>query len=225
MKIDIYIILPVLLLIVIQTNAQSLDLKTNEVLTKISYMANSKRSANNNYTEGSQFFDEKFYQSVMYFSEKPLDGKLWLRYNAYLDEIEIGQNQEFSDNIVLKNNKIKCEIGDETYHFARYESNNGSTELGYLIKIHKGSVYSFYKRKRKIYRKQTHPRTSLERAFPARFINKIDFFYEKGGVIKYLGENLKEFKKNLPTIFKSYNRKEFKKLGSEQILIELIKKQ
>jgi hypothetical protein len=84
---------------------------------------------------------------------------------------------KISENILLKNNKIFCVIDGDTYRYLGFREENQPPAVGYLKELFEGKLFSFYERKFKVYMEATVARTSLERSFPARFVDKIQYYY------------------------------------------------
>ena len=128
-----------------------------------------------------------------------------MRYNAFNDKIEIATsiNQETAEEAVLKRNDIICIIGDETYLYLAFNEKNQKNQLGYLIPVFENNIIKLLKRKKKNYLEETIPRISLERAFPPRFVEEIQYYLSiEAKTPYYLGNDIKEVVKNLPNELK-----------------------
>ena len=153
--------------------------------------------------KGSYYFNKNFQSStVIYFGEE-LKEKAYLRYNAANDEIEMGKSvsQVDAEEILLKSAKVNAIIDNEEYRLLphRLKESNYPT-IGYLIVIVDGN-YSLYLKRKKMYMKAVEARTSLDRSFPARFVDDINYYYSlngetplplktsKSNLIKISGEN------------------------------------
>ena len=61
--------------------------------------------------KGSPYFDNKFKISEVNYFGTILNEKIYLRYNAFSDEMEISlDSTSDSENILIKNNKVFCAI-------------------------------------------------------------------------------------------------------------------
>lgn len=186
--------------------AQTTSFRTNEALTQLRNTITKNPILKDPTLRGSPYFNQEFKQAeVSYFNEN-LEGIIFLRYNAFTDEIEMGTHpdQQFSEEALLKNNNIIATFGDQTYYYLPFKDKHQKTQLGYLITLHKSDEIHFLYQARKIYREATTPRTSLERAFPPRFIEEKNYYLSiQDKTPIYLGNDLKEVIKNLPSEFKS----------------------
>lgn len=165
------------------------DSRTMDAFTKLRNRV-TKNALTNRDIKGSAYFNEKFTLSEVDYFGKTLKEKTYLRYNAFSDEIEMGTNaeQKTTEDILLKNNKIISRIGSETYKYLPYKPKDGDiTKIGYLIVIHENENYSLYLKRTKVYMEATAARTSLERSFPARFIDEVSYYYNyKGNTLQEL---------------------------------------
>lgn len=170
-------------------------------------------------TKGSPYFDTSFLQGSIKHKDELVSTRLYLLYNAFNDEIEIATslNQKKAEEAVLKRNDIICTIGDETYLYLAFNEKKQKTQLGYLILIFENKVIKLLKRKKKNYLEETIPRTSLERAFPPRFVEEIQYFMSLNERTPlYLGNDIKEVVKNLPNELKD-------KAKAKKIVLKKIK--
>ena len=128
--------------------------------------------------KGSPYFNEKFIDSKIKYFDKNLEEVFYLRYNAFSDEIEMGKNkfQNESVEIVQKNENIVCYIEDDIFLLKSYKNEIGNQKKGYLNMIFDGQKSKIYRSKRKIFMEATQARTSLERAFPARYIDEKSYY-------------------------------------------------
>lgn len=168
------------------------DSRTMDAFTKLRNRV-TKSALTSQDVKGSTYFNEKFMLSEVDYFGKTMEDKTYLRYNAFSDEIEMGTyaDQKTTEEILLKNNKIISRIGSETYKYLPYKPKEGNiTKIGYLIVLHESDNYSLYLKKTKVYMEATAARTSLERSFPARFIDEITFYFN------YQGNTLQELRTN-----------------------------
>ena len=182
--------------------------------------------------KGSAYFDEKFIQGKVHYMDKSVTNKdrRYFRYKAGSEEIEMGlhPNQKIAEEALLKNHKISCTFGGNTYYYRPYVDKQKKIQLGYLISVFKGEKYHLFQQQRKIYREATVPRTSLERAFPARFTNEINYFLGiNDNTPFFLGNDFREIIKNFPSEIKNTARKKeisVKKIKSRRALINLFER-
>jgi len=183
----------------------------------------------NSSIEGSPYFDSKFHESTVVYFGKELKEKIFLRYNAFSDELEMSTsaNAKSSEHALMKNNKIYCKINNMVYKY--FPLKNGNELLGragYVREIYRGDNFSLYHRKRKIFREGKKARTSLERSFPPRFVDEKEWYLQKGEYsLEYLKLNKKHLKSQLDLDAKqldSYLKKNKNALKSEKELKRLV---
>jgi hypothetical protein len=165
---------------------------------------------------GSYYFKEDFKKSrVIYFGEE-LDGEIYLRYNAYTDEMEIWKGEPGQKNIeeiLLKSAKVDCEIDGEYYKLLPYRSKvNNFPLIGYLVVLTQSSKYKLYLQRKKVFMDATQARTSLEQSLPARFTDDITLYYSIGDETPL---PLRKSKSGLAKVFK----------GQEKELKEYLKRE
>lgn len=165
----------------------------------------SKSNINNSNIKGSPYFEETFaIAEVDYFGET-LKDKTYLRYNAFSDELEMGTfpDQKTTEEILLKNNKIVTNFGGKRYEYLPYKTKEGNyTKMGYFVVLVENKNYSLYLKRSKVFMEATVARTSLERAFPARFIDNIEYYYNYEGNTL---QNIKASKNGLINTFKNHS--------------------
>ncbi|WP_420570800.1 hypothetical protein [Kordia sp.] len=93
--------------------------------------------------DGSQFYDEEFKKAKISNSKVPYE----LRYNAYLDEMEI-KLQEGSGliNKKFQRNKIVFESGNKTYKILDTDLRYEKVKLGYFEVIQENQYASLYRK-------------------------------------------------------------------------------
>ena len=161
-------------------------------------------------TKGSPYYHEQFLKGTLKQNDINVSDRLYFRYNAYADEIEIGThpNQIEAEEAVLKKNDIVCRFGDQTYHYLPFLNKNKKAKLGYLISLHESDKLLLFLQIKKVYREATIPRTSLERAFPPRFIEEKNYYLSiNKQTPTYLGSDPKKLVKNLSIELKSSLKK------------------
>jgi hypothetical protein len=138
----------------------------------------SKQTVSLSKIKGSPYFEENFKTAVVEYFGEILKDKTYLRHNAFSDEMEMVSNPELkeSETILIKNNKVACVIDGNAYRYLGFINENEPPAVGYVIELYKGNKLSFYERKEKVYMEATEARTSLERSFPARFVDKKKYY-------------------------------------------------
>ncbi len=179
----------------IGSNGIKSDSRINDLFELIKNKV-SKNSYSNAEIKGSEYFDEKFKPADVKYIDKDLNQNIFLRYNAYSDELEFTNNPktQSSDKILMKNINISCQIEGEKYIYTDYIDENDSRKKGYLIELFSGKKYVLYEKKLKIFMEGSNAKTSLERSFPPRFVEKHKYFISKNNAIK---KEVKLNKKNI----------------------------
>ena len=179
----------------IGSNGVKSDSRVNDLFELIKNRV-SKNSYSDTKIKGSEYFDEKFKPADVKYFGKDLNQNIFLRYNAYSDEIEFTNNPktQSSDKILMKNINILCQIEGEKYIYTDYIDENDFRKKGYLIELFAGKKYVLYEKKLKIFMEGSNAKTSLERSFPQRFVEKHKYFISKNNATK---KEIKLNKKNI----------------------------
>ena len=169
----------------IGSNGVKSDSRINDLFELIKNRV-SKNSNSNRKIKGSEYFDEKFKPANVNYFGKDLNQNIFLRYNAYSDEIEFTNNPKTlsSDKILMKNTNISCQIDGEKYIYTDYIDENNYRNKGYLIELFSGNNYELYGKRLKIFMEGSNAKTSLERSFPPRFVEKHKYFISKNNTTK-----------------------------------------
>ena len=178
--------------------------------------------------KGSPYFDNTFKISEINYFGTLLNEKIYLRYNAFSDEMEISLNSiSYSENILIKNNKVFCTVDGKTYRYLGFNSENNPPSVGYLKELFNGKYFNLYERNSKLYMEASVARTSLERSFPARFISKTEYFYsvnnEELNEIKLSKKKVLSKLKPYSDLIKSFLASHGAKLKSSEELIEMFR--
>ena len=152
---------------------------------------------------GSPYFDENFKTAQVDYFGEILKDNIYIRYNAFSDEMEIAKTkfQPSSEDVLIKNNKVACIIDGFTYKYLGYVRENKPPAVGYVKELFKGKIFSLYVRETKQYKEATIAKSSLERSFPPRFSDKIEYYIsiENGSL-----NQIKLSKKRILSALKSY---------------------
>jgi hypothetical protein len=201
-----------------QTDAAAVDFFTN-------LSSRPKKMLSVKDIKGTPYFVEEFKLAKVYYGGKFEEGKnIYIRHNAYTDELEmaISPYQYASDQILIKENKVYCEVEGVTFKLLPFISkSSGNPEIGYLQTVFEGEKYNVYLNQTKVFMKQQAARTSLERSFPPRFVDSQVFYFSKGGETpKYLNTS----KGSLKKLFK--NKSDAKKLlnikGNDMEILKVV---
>ena len=206
------------------------DSRINDAFTDLTNRVKptSATIANSNFN-GDPYLDSKFHESTVVYFGKTLKEKIFLRYNAFSDEMEMSEkaNTQKTEQALIKNSKISCIINKQVYKYLPLKNGNEFLgRAGYVQEIHKGNQYSLYLRKRKVFREGKKARTSLERSFPPRFIDETEWYLQKGeGALeffkptkKYLKFHFKTNQKRLESFLKN-NKGDLKNIETIKDLI------
>ena len=164
----------------IGSNGARSDSRINDLFEFIKNRAN-KNPFSNPKVKGSEYFDNMFKPAKVKYFDKDLDENIFLRYNAYKDEIEFSNNAKTlsSDKILMKNMNISCLIEDERYIYTNYIDANELKKEGYLIELFLGKKYALYEKRIKVFMEGSEAKTSLERSFDPRFVEKFKYYISK----------------------------------------------
>ena len=179
--------------------------------------------------KGSPYFNDSFELAQIEYFGKDLNEKIYLRYNALNDEMEMSLNSSStdSDNVLIKNNKVSCIINNEKYKYLGFTPENSNPIIGYLSVLYLGNSLTLYERKKKIYMQATKARTSLERPFPARYTDKIEYYFSiNNGSIFEIKLNKKDLFRKLNSYsesIKNYLSLNKIKIRSKEDLLSLFK--
>ena len=105
----------------IGSNGVRSDSRINDLFEFIKNRVN-KDPYSNPRVKGSEYFDNAFKPAEVKYFDKDLDDNIFLRYNAYKDEIEFSNNPKklSSDKVLMKNMNISCSIEGEKYIYTNY---------------------------------------------------------------------------------------------------------
>jgi len=150
---------------------------------------------------GSPYFEESFKTAQIEYFGEILKENIYIRYNAYSDEMEMAksESQTSSEDALIKNKKVTCTINGYTYKYLAYINANEQPAVGYVKELFKGNKFSLYVRETKEYKEGVKAKSSLERSFPARFIDRIEYFIALGD------DSLKQTKLSKKQIVKALN--------------------
>lgn len=203
------------------------DSRLNDAFTSL---RNSIQKSSNDLSSvsGSPHLSDKFINSEVIYFGKKLKDKIFLRYNAYNDEVEMAKSSEQSntEDILIKNSSVSCIIEGIEYRYLPYpEKRQNFPKAGYVQVLFEGKNVSLYKKNRKIFMEAKKARTSLERSFPARYVDEAYYLYNtKGKPLKILKLSKSDIKKAFETSEKSmanYLKKNKPNLKNSEDLVDL----
>lgn len=137
--------------------------------------------------DGTIYLDESFkigglYQNGVAFK------RMYMRFDAYNDEVELRESPD-SDvtRSMVKNEEYSCSINGDEFMYMQYADDKGATVKGYLSPLVKGGEYVLYEKRVKVFKEGKPAKTSLERGFPHRFLDKVEYYVSvNGGTPEYM---------------------------------------
>ena len=181
------------------------DSRLNDAFTQLRNRLNGPLLSSDQ-IQGSPYFNNNFKMARVFYFGKVLQDPIYIRYNAYSDEMEMTQDPRSigTDQALIKNSKIYCTIDSKTYKYLPLPEGNSQLEkVGYVEEIFKGENYTLFLRNRKLFLEAKKARTSLERSFPARFIENHEWYFQ------FQNSSLKRFKpkkKEIRKLFKNHSK-------------------
>ncbi len=223
-----------LVLFVISTSAKSqnsINLNNPISFETVRIMAKkmNNTSLDLNTIKGSPYFNDSFKAAVLTIQNIEGDNQIWLRYNGYNDEIEIGQSEKqlTSDEALLNTKDIRASFDGKTYQYKTFTTKKGVKIEGYLVILYEGQRYSFFRQDKKKLSEGRKAKTPLEADIQPRFSNISTYFMSSDN--NKISEISMKLKNIIPLILAEDYPKmqkikaEFKKIKTEKKLIELIK--
>lgn len=138
----------------------------------------------NDYSEfqGSPYISNKFLPSTMYYGEENV-GKIFYRYNALNEEIEIKQSnsEDAPVQALSRDKKISITSDGKKMSFKTFTTSKNSTTNGYLTTIIDGKTYDLYKRNYVKFTEGKPAPNSFVKAVPARFAQFTEYYFQKEG--------------------------------------------
>lgn len=150
--------------------------------------------------KGSMYYNEIFQESIIIFKGNPINKKVFLRYNSFKDEIEIGKNsnQEKATSALKKNLNIEAQIGNEL--FKAFPLNpKKEHEISYLIQIYINNNLKIYLQKSKKFIAEKPAPSGIGGFLPARFDDRNRLFYTSQLITK--PKEIKINKKSIINLF------------------------
>ncbi len=180
--------------------------------------------------KGSPYFQEEFLKGTLYYKNEVQDQSVFLRYNAFADEIEMTphQYQYKTDQAIIKSTDLSCMIDNDKYVYLPFvDKNSGIVKMGYMIELYKGKTFTVFLNKTKVYMEAVQARTGLERSFPSRFVDDYTYYYNINGdtpiELKLYKSNLRDIFSNKERVNNFLKRNNRSKENTNQWIIELFK--
>ncbi len=146
----------------------------------------SERSKKNDdlYSEfqGSPYISNKFLPTTMYYGKENV-GKIYYRYNALNEEIEIKKTNSEDATIqgLSRDKEISILSNGKKMSFKTFTTSKNSTLNGYLTTIIDGKIYDLYKRNYVKFTEGKPAPNSFVKAVPARFAKFTEYYFQKEG--------------------------------------------
>lgn len=135
--------------------------------------------------KGSAYDNENFLKGTIVHEGKSYKN-IWLRYNAYADEVEMkihapGDKDEEIHGFI-KSPELSFVIGDEKVKYTEFlQKDKEEKSAGNVFVLYEGDHYSLYQRRVKIYKESKEATTSFHRPFPARFVDDTEYYLKVEG--------------------------------------------
>ncbi len=133
--------------------------------------------------QGSPYTSNKFAPTVLYYDNEKI-GKIYYRYNALNEEIEI-KKTIFDDEgyrALTNDKKASLLIDGKKMAFNTFVTSKNRTTNGYLTQLISGKNYDLYKRITVKFTEGTPAQNSFVAAVPARFTQFTEYYYQKKDV-------------------------------------------
>lgn len=171
---------------------------------------------------GSQYFDEEFKPSKVIINDT-ISYNAMLRYNAYVDEIEIEKDDKISG--LFKREYLSAIIDGQEFSIKEYETNN-TNKKGYFIKLVPGET-ALYKKTTKKYNPAKPAKSTYTKDIPPSFSDETSYYILSTNNAKLTAIKLKQ-KSILELLTRDAELKQFIKennldLKKELDLIRLFK--
>lgn len=157
--------------------------------------------------EGSIYLDESFQLGALY-QNGVVFKRIYMRYNGYNDEVELKVDLKSDRNwAMLKNVEYSCSINGDKFLYMQYVDGRGGTAEGYLTPMVQGSEYVLYQKRIKDFKDGKAAKTSLDKGFPNRFLDKTEYYVSvNGGKPEYI----KTKKSEVLSVFSEEDQKKIK---------------
>lgn len=143
-----------------------------------------KTSLENKNIDGSPYMDNIFNTAQLYYENEAID-KIYYRYNAYNEEIEIKERNLAEEPIKAlgKDKKIRLLINGKPMSFKTFIDKNKHTKNGYLTLLNDGN-YKLYKHLKVVFKEAKKAENSFVKGSPAKFIQFTEYYLENEGGTK-----------------------------------------
>jgi len=159
------------ILVLTSTTAQSVALPSNYIRDNI--LGNNDLPVD---VQGSPYATENFIIGKVSINKDSF--RTLLRYNAYLDEIQV---KESEDKIIslLKRDYISAKIGNKTYAIHDFKNGKEDVRRGYFVELNEGAT-KLILRERKEFVKGKKATSAYKNDTPSRLIDKKTYYIQEG---------------------------------------------
>ncbi len=174
---------------------------------------------------GSPFINDEYVACEIFYGTKSF-GKMFYKYNAYNEEIQIKNSVYKNEFSALKRDKNVYIISEGIpLKFQNFLNKNGKKMKGYLFSL-VNERYSLYKRKNVKYTEPSKAPSSFSKDIPAKFRKFVAYYFQKeNGEIIELETKRKKILNWLPpkdkTLLENWVDFKSKKFSKEEDLIEI----
>jgi hypothetical protein len=133
--------------------------------------------------QGSPYTTNEFAMTTMFYGDENL-GKIYYRYNALNEEIEIKNSLRESEGIksLSRDKKISILVDGNKMRFMTFVTSKDKTLNGYLSILSDNGQYKLFKRTNIKFTEGKAAANSFVKAVPARFSQFIEYYFQKEGV-------------------------------------------
>ncbi len=128
--------------------------------------------------QGSRYLNRNFDLGAIY-SQDGLEGKAYMRYDAYNDEVQLKINDSDSTSLILRKDKdIYCMLSGKKMYFKSYFNKRNAITEGYLFQIAETDSLVLFERRVKRFKDGKEATTSFELPVASRFVSSRELYYE-----------------------------------------------
>lgn len=162
------------------------------------------------FVQGSPYYDRAFVKSEIDYYGEIVTKPVYLRYNANTDELEMSTYAHTgeTEQMLMQDENVSATINNETYYYRSYHKKESEVTKGYFIALSLGTNYELYKKIEKVFQEAKVAKTSLEKSFPARFVDKTAYYYRESQ-----SKNLQEIKPSKKTYKSMLNKADYAKFS------------
>ena len=131
--------------------------------------------------DGTIYLDESFQLGALR-EDGVVFKRMYMRYDAFNDEIELRESPDAKiTRAMVKNQKYSCSLNGSKFDYLQYRNDEGKLVEGYLEPLVNGEEYVLYRKQLKIFKEGKPAKTSLDRGFPHRFLDKTEYYLSVNG--------------------------------------------